>query len=219
MPQNPRENIGWPGSAERINRARVEEVLCQSEVSGSVLVSYSVPERNNTSSMQRIWLEVGRNTQIRNLAGQNVCLCCLTPGSLINAVVSSRMTRSIPPRASAFLIIVTRAAQPPARPPVRPPVQPPIQPPVQPPIRPSDVTTGRIVLIDFDNRFLITEDPADPNNQIRFNLTDETVFVNRFGRPVSINALWPGEMVRVTHANFMTASIPPQTTAFRVQIF
>lgn len=112
---------------------------------------------------------------------------------------------------------------PPVRPvPPLPPVRPvPPLPPVQPgpPVRPvPSVTTGRITLIDFDNNFFYTEDPNNRNNQTKFIVTNTTTFTNRFGAPISFNSLWPGQMVRVTHANFMTASIPPQTTAFNVQV-
>ncbi len=83
---------------------------------------------------------------------------------------------------------------------------------------PSSVTTGRIILVDFDNRFIITEDPNNIRNQTKFIITNTTTINNRFGAPVRFSALQPGQMARITHANFQTASIPPQTTAFNIQL-
>ncbi|BCZ30242.1 hypothetical protein CSCING10_014360 [[Clostridium] scindens] len=73
-------------------------------------------------------------------------------------------------------------------------------------------------MIDFDNNFLITEDPDNSDNQMKFIITNTTTFTSRFGAPIRFSSLWPGQMVRITHANFQTPSIPPQTTAFNVQL-
>lgn len=182
------------GNTMRINNGFIEEASCFNNSSGFILVSYSVRERNNVNSIQTIRLNLNRNTVIVNSNGQNMCLCCLRAGMRINAVFSSRFTRSIPPQANAFLITVRRNPQP----------------------SPS-VTTGRITLIDFDNNFLYTENPNNRNNQTQFIITNTTTFTNRFGLPIRFRDLWPGQLVRITHANFQTPSIPPQTTAFNVQ--
>ena len=112
-----------------------------------------------------------------------------------NATFSARMTRSIPPQANAFLVTVLRSPRP-----------------------SSSVTIGRIIMIDFDNNFLITEDPDNSDNQMKFIITNTTTFTSRFGAPIRFSSLWPGQMVRITHANFQTPSILPQTTAFNVQL-
>ena len=82
---------------------------------------------------------------------------------------------------------------------------------------PSSVTTGRIVLIDFDNHFIVTENPRNMNDQNRFLITNSTTITNQFGLPIRLRDLQPGNMVRVTHANFQTPSVIPQTTAFHIQ--
>ena len=105
------------------------------------------------------------------------------------------MTRSIPPQANAFLIIVKRNPRP-----------------------QNNTTDGRIASVDPRNRFLITGNPDDINSQIRYTISDDTVILNRFGNPIPLRALRPGQMVRITHADFQTASIPPQTAAYRIQI-
>lgn len=43
-------------------------------------------------------------------------------------------------------------------------------------------------------------------------------FTQTFGRPMNFSGLVSGLRVRVRHAAFMTASIPPQTTAFEIRV-
>ena len=197
MSQDPRGTIIQQGNLLRINNAFVEEVFCFRNTEGYMLVSYSVPGENNTVSIQNIQLNFNRGTVILNPLGRRICQCCVQAGMWVNVVFSAQMTRSIPPQSNVFFVAVRRNVNtPPA----------------------SSVTTGRITLIDFDNQFLYTEDPRNPDNQIKFIFNDATTVSNRFGAPIRIDDLQPGEMVRITHANFMTASIPPQTTAFHIRL-
>lgn len=204
MNTDPRGTIITQGGISRINNALVEDASCSNNSNGFILISYAVRERN-TTSIQNIRLNLTRNTIILNSSGQNMCMCCIQKGMWVNVVFSSRLTRSIPPQSTAYLVMVLRNSQQP-------------QPP-RPPQRPGTaVTTGRIVLVDFDNNYFITANPDNINEQTRFNITQTTAFTNRFGGPVRFGALQPGQLVRVTHANFQTPSIPPQTTAFQVRI-
>lgn len=83
----------------------------------------------------------------------------------------------------------------------------------------SDSTTvGRVMSVDIPNRFFTVMTDPNPNSAIRFNLSDNANITDFFGRPINICCLSPGSRVRVRHANFMTRSIPPQTTAFSVRI-
>lgn len=195
MNNDPRGTIIQQGNIMRIDNALIEEVFCFNNSIGHILISYAVPEANQTTSIQTLRLNIGRNTVILNMFGQRVDACQLRKGMWINAVFSSRMTRSIPPQANAFLLLVRRNPRP-----------------------QTNTTDGRIASIDLRNRFLFTGNPNDINSQIRFTVTDDTVILNRFGNPISLRALRPGQMVRINHANFQTASIPPQTTAFRIQV-
>ena len=64
----------------------------------------------NQRNEQRIRLVVGPRTIIVNSNGTPVPVSALAVGMRINATVSSAMTRSIPPQATAYLIrIVSRA--------------------------------------------------------------------------------------------------------------
>ena len=113
----------------------------------------------------------------------------------VNVVFSSAMTRSIPPQSAAFLVVARRDFQSSS----------------------STTTTGRIAMVDPVNEILYTGNPFDINSQTKYLLSNATI-TDRSGRPINMRALRPGDRVRITHANFQTSSIPPQTTAFHVQL-
>lgn len=144
---------------------------------------------------QRIRLVVGNNTVIFDESGRRIRPRELMEGMIINATYSSAMTRSIPPQATAYMIRV-----------VRPPRQ-------------ENITEGRIVDVNRRNRnFTVISDGRRPD-VIQFNVSNDTRIFDSFGRPMDFSNLIPGLRVRVRHATFMTASIPPQTTAFEVRVF
>ena len=195
MSNDPRGTIIQQGNIMRIDNALVEEVFCYDNSVGHILISYAVRDADQVTSIQTLRLNTGRNTVILNMFGRRINACQLRKGMWINAVFSSRMTRSIPPQANAFLIIVKRNPRP-----------------------QNNTTDGRIASVDPRNRFLITGNPDDINSQIRYTISDDTVILNRFGNPIPLRALRPGQMVRITHADFQTASIPPQTAAYRIPV-
>ena len=175
-----------------ISNGIIEEVA-RERGNAFVTVTYSTGFGNQRNE-QHIRLVVGPRTLIVNSNGTPVPSSALAVGMRINATVSSAMTRSIPPQATAYLIrIVSRAPQ-------------------------EEVTIGRILEVDRRGRNFTTIRDRDPSSIIRFNVSEDTTFLGRGGRPIDFAALTPGLRVRVRHANFMTASIPPQTTAFQVQI-
>ena len=182
-----------------------------------------------------IRLLIDEGTTILNSNCEELMWSDLGEGAVIDARVSDAMTRSIPPQAMAYLIRLVREAQPdapavgmppgPGRPggpgmppgPGRPggPGTPPG--PGRPPVM-GEVTTGRIWNIDRNNRRFDTITGQDFSTLTRFNVPEDARILNRMGRPISFSELMIGMRVRVTHANFMTASIPPQTTAYEVRV-
>ena len=144
-------------------------------------------------------LNVGINTIVTDELGRSLCLCSVRPGMWVDAEFSPAMTRSIPPQTDAYRIVVRQSGQD-------------ISPPS------TRITTAQVVGVDIQNGFLITGHPFDINEQTRFVVTDETRILDQNGRRISLRSLQPGQWVRVTHANFMTMSIPPQTTAFLIQV-
>ena len=143
---------------------------------------------------QTVQLVVGRNTTILDERGNIVRVSELTPGMIVNASFSSSMTRSIPPQTNAFLIrIVRRAAS-------------------------ENIISGRIMNIDRENRSFTTASDRNPSSITRFNVPRNTPIYDSNGRTMNFSRLMPEMRVRVRHADFMTASISPQTTAFEVRV-
>lgn len=158
-----------------------------------VLVSYrDCPNCGRDS--QTIRLNVSDNTVIMDENSNRIPLGELRVGMTVNAAFSNATTRSIPPQSAAYVIQVVG--------------------------RPWDenVTVGRIVDVDRRGRSFTTISDGNPSTVIRFNVADDAQILNGMGRPMNFANLVPGLRVRVRHANFMTMSIPPQTTAFEVQV-
>ncbi len=82
----------------------------------------------------------------------------------------------------------------------------------------TNVTTGAILEIDRQNRSFTTISNGNPFSITRFNVPNNAFIFDRMGRPMDFNRLTPGMRVWVRHANFMTFSIPPQTTAFEIRV-
>lgn len=196
MNNDPRGIISQQGNIMRVNNALIEDVFTSDNVTGFIIISHAVRQPNQVTTIRTIRLNINRNTVLLNAFGRNMCLCNFHVGMYIDAVFSSFMTRSIPPQTNAFLVIARRNIPTPT----------------------NNVTTGQIVRIDAANRFIYTGNRNDINSQIRFTISENTTITDRVGRLVGFNALRPGQNVRITHANFMTASIPPQTAAFHIQI-
>ena len=172
-----------------------------------VTVSYR-SGRGDRRGEQTVRLVVGPRTVIVNSNGLPLPLTFLREGMLINATISSAMTRSNPPQAAAYIIRVVR----------RPGPQPGPGPRPQPGPRPENVTVGVILEVDRNNRSFTTISNRDFSTIIRFNVPNNAVILDRNGRPINFSRLTQGMRVRVRHASFMTASIPPQTTAFEIRV-
>lgn len=180
-------------SIVRISDGIIENINRDSR---NTLLTVSYTERtNNRRTENKIVLVISNNTTILDEQGRPAPVRALSVGMTINAIASSAMTRSIPPQSSAFLIrIVSR------------------------PLPENMITTGRIIDIDRQNRNFTTIHDGNPSSSIRFNVPENVIILNRDGRPIDFSRLTPGMLVRVRHAAFMTASIPPQTTAFEIRV-
>lgn len=192
-------NIGTifrQGRIQQVNNALVEEVFVRDNTSGYVLISYADRAPNGITFINTLRLNVNRNTLIFNGVGRRLRISDIHRGMWVDAAFSPVMTRSIPPQSNAFLIVVRRSGNRPS----------------------NNVTSGRIVSVDVRNRAFNIGRPNDPARQTRFNITNNTLIRNRAGNPIRLSNLGIGQNVRVIHADYMTASIPPQTTAFYVQV-
>ncbi len=155
-------------------------------------------ECNETTQVFK--LLVNKNTFIVNENGMQIQASDLSPDMIIDALVSASMTRSNPPQTTAFVIRVVNSINS-----NRPPM-------------PSSVTNGIIIDMDRQNRNFTTISGTNPSSIVRFNAPDNVIVIDRNGRPGNFSTLMTGQRVQVRHANFMTSSIPPQTTAFEVRV-
>ncbi|MBQ9989988.1 MAG: hypothetical protein IJP31_03470 [Lachnospiraceae bacterium] len=143
---------------------------------------------------QTVVLVAGSRTLILNSNGIPIPAALLRIGMTVSATFSSAMTRSNPPQATAFLIRITgRGTR-------------------------EETTRGTILNVDRRNRSFIMSRERDFSNRIQMNVNEDTRIFDCGGRQIRFSDLREGMEVRVRHANFMTASIPPQTTAFEIEV-
>jgi hypothetical protein len=175
-----------------VQDALIEEIIIDNRT-GFVTISYGVMGERCMVYMQLVTLVVDRDTVIRNQFGQDLSLRDLREGMIVDAEFSSAMTRSIPPQSRAFRITVIQNDS-------------------------VSITEDRVLSVDINNGFFYTGNAEDMLSQMRFVVNNETRIMDRRGNQIRLRDLRPGQLVRVEHANFQTMSIPPQTTAFNVQI-
>lgn len=173
--------------------AIIEEISTDNRT-GYVTISYGVMGEFCMVHINIVKLIVSRDTIIRDQFGQRMSFRDLKEGMVVDAEFSSAMTRSIPPQANAFRITVVNQNNNPM------------------------VRVDTVIGTDTNYGFLYTGNPNDIYSQMRFVITDSTMIRDRRGNRISLSDIRPGQTVRVEHADFQTMSIPPQTTAFSVQI-
>lgn len=175
-----------------INNARIQDI---SSDRNNTLITVRYRQRmNNQQNEQTLRLVAGPQTVILDTNGRRASARDLSRGMTIDAVVSEAMTRSIPPQTNALLIQIVRRNQS------------------------ESFTTGRILNIDRRNRYFTTISDGNTSSIVRFNVNNQTMYFNRTGRRMDFDDLREGMRVRVRHSNAMTASIPPQSTAFEVRV-
>ncbi|SFR69842.1 hypothetical protein [Anaeromicropila populeti] len=176
-----------------VRDALIEEVF-HDRNAGYVTISYGEIGNFNIVHIRVVQLLVGQTTIIQNRSGQSLLLRDLRKGMTVDAVFSNLMTASEPPQARAFEIIVWNEETH------------------------SNTVVDRVITVNTENHFFITGKANLPEKQIRFNVNPQTVLLDQRGNRICLCRIRAGQMVKVTHADFMTFSIPPQTTAYRVQI-
>ena len=165
------------------------------EVSSENGMTYlTITYKDEEQKEQTLRLVLNEKTIVLGSNGIPVSEAVLTEGMTVSATFSRNMTRSIPPQAVAYIIVITQWPLP------------------------EDITQGTILNVDRRSPSFLMIDERDFSSVIRFNVSDETVILNRFGRPMDFSGLNPGMRAQVRHANYMTASIPPQTAAFEVRV-
>lgn len=176
-----------------VKDALIEEIF-RDRNAGYVTISYGDMGDFNMIHIMVVQLMVGQDTVIQNQFGQKMRLRDLEVGMMVDAEFSTVMTASEPPKARAFMIKMLNKK------------------------RSSTVKVDMVMTVDVNNRFFITGNANDIQKQIRFNVSAATKIFDRRGNRICLSGLEPRQMVKVEHASFMTFSIPPQTTAYSVQI-
>lgn len=177
-------------SEMRVRNAMIEEIYTDR---GTTFVT--IIYRNRPSEREeRVKLVVNRDTRIVNEEGRRIAVRDLEEGMRVDATFSEAMTRSIPPQAQAISIRVKE------------------------PIRRMEVTFGRVLEVNTREKFILVMRNQNLTDIIRFNVGDETRIEDIFGRRIRLSQLVPGLRVRVEHADFMTASIPPQSPAYEIRM-
>ncbi|MDR0924346.1 MAG: hypothetical protein LBN31_08345 [Hungatella sp.] len=189
-----RGKITQVGSILHIDNALVENIYTSNSRTGYVVVSYSSPGRNEMVYIELLHLNIDWDTILVNQFGDPISLCTIEKGMWVNAEFSSAMTKSIPPQAKAYRIVAI----------------------LQKPL--FRITTDRIVSVDVKNGFLNTGNPDDEAEQMRFAVSRATEILDQNDIPIPLSSLQPGQLVKIEHANFQTASIPPQTIAYRIKL-
>lgn len=179
-------------NATRVSNAVIQNITYDGDTV-YVTIAYNSCTRCNAPEML-VTLIVSGNTILLNEKGNLITPEDLQTGMVVHATFSSNMTKSNPPQAQAYQIRI--ASRP----------------------ETGNVTIGRIINIDSRNQFFITMSDGNPATMIRFNVSPNTIVLDSLGRQISFSRLVPGLLVSVQHASFLTASIPPQTTAFVIQI-
>ncbi len=82
----------------------------------------------------------------------------------------------------------------------------------------NDITMGVILEIDRQSRSFTTMSNGNPLSIIQFNVPDNALIFDRFGRSMGFNQLTVGTRVWVRHSASMTFSLPPQATAYEIRI-
>ena len=177
-----------------VENAVIEEVATDTGTTGYLLISFGVSDENNMIYMQEIRLNVGNRTIIIDEVGRQLNLYDLSNGMRIDADISAAMTRSIPPQSHAYRIVVLQEEAS------------------------VNTTIDRVVSVDLNNGFLLTGNPYDMYDQMIFTISNDTVILDQDKNSIPLEAIQPGQMVRVEHAMFQTLSIPPQSPAYRVQV-
>lgn len=175
-----------------VSDAVIVGLSTESEVT-LITISYWEAGRQEPQEKTVVLLADSR-TLILSRRGIPIPASLLRVGMIIDATFASAMTRSIPPQAMAYLIRIKERQ------------------------REEQTTRGTILRIDHRNNSFILAKERAFSDILQINLQEDTQIIDCRGRRILFSDLREGMQVSVQHANFMTASIPPQTTAFSIEV-
>lgn len=160
----------------------------------NVLIAYNDTSSDCPCEEKMLSLIVNKRTKILDENGDYMSVSKLQKGMVVNATISPEMTKSIPPQSIAYRIQVQNRPMP------------------------QNVVVTRILSVDAKRQYILTMSNHNPSSIIQFMVSPNTIILDAAGNQIGLDQLSPGMRVSIAHAAFMTASIPPQTTAFVIQI-
>lgn len=187
-------------NVNRVTEARIEHIWRSNSQNGLVTISYD--DRANRRFNELVTLIVSPVTAIQSTSNRRINFNDLRVGMRVNAIFSSSMTRSIPPQAVAFLIVVLDRRER------------------------TEVTEGSVTNVDLRNRTLeIRErdrgrdrDRDRDRNRITFHVTNSTIIENQRGRRINLNDIRRDDRVRVEFRTMREPNRPNRNIAIQIQV-
>ena len=187
-------------NVNRVTEARIEHIWRSNSQNGLVTISYD--DRANRRFNELVTLIVSPVTAIQSTSNRRINFNDLRVGMRVNAIFSSSMTRSIPPQAVAFLIVVLDRRER------------------------TEVTEGSVTNVDLRNRTLeIRErdrgrdrDRDRDRNRITFHVTNSTIIENQRGRRINQNDIRRNDRVRVEFRTMRESNRPNRNIAIQIQV-
>ena len=206
----------------RVEEATIVHIWRGGSQNGLVTISFE-DRRNNELTT----LIITPQTIIQNSSGRRMSLDELRTGMMVNAIYSSRMTRSIPPQALAFLVVVIERRER------------------------TFTTEGRVTNVDRRNNTLEIRERGrgrddrddrgrddrgrddrddrgrddrddrgrdDRGNRILFQVRNNTVILDRRGRRINLGDIRRDDRVRVEFQIIEQPRRPRQNVAIRIQL-
>ncbi|MHC1746900.1 MAG: hypothetical protein AB9856_00750 [Cellulosilyticaceae bacterium] len=191
--------LSTPSSAPKnitIENATIKKV---NESNGQITV---LPTGLQDTQSNYITLNISKDTILSHANLKKIATFKdLKEGHNIKVVHSPYMTKSIPPQTNAFEITLLDNAE-----------------------APKDITIERATIkkVDAKNNQVTILPEGQPDSYeyyVVLNVSKDTAIQHEKTKKIySLNDLTSGLTVKIVHAPFMTASLPPQTSAYKITI-
>lgn len=180
-----------------IDDALIHDISAPAQEPQYLTVSYPELSADGTTTTKTARFIVNNDTVIVDRFGHPVDFSDIQPQTHVNVQYSGDLTDANPPEAPARLIVVQQS----------------------PDLEEALTTTDWVASVDSANGLLYTGNPNSINSQHRYIISNATEILDHSGNIIPLQAIEPGQIVRITHSPFQQGCIPPQATAYVVQLF
>jgi len=183
-------------SVAQIKNAIIDEITVNSKNETSVTIMYETLDNRNRVVDNFMVLLTDKDTKVYNQFGEIIKISALKKGMIVNVEHSLKMTKSAVPQAYAYKISVVKSEDN------------------------TQITESKILNVYTNNKksYILVGDANDITKQILFILADNATIKNKFNQAISFDDLAIGQKIRVNHSMAMTFSLPPQSTAYSVEV-